>query len=419
MSTGRVGDGSLHRVTILATGACNLACDYCYQDPSPRLRRRMEWRVAQRALGRLLAAARPRATLEVSGGEPLLASPLVRRIIADARRRGGTPDRLDVILTTNGTLLTAELVAFLADRDVTLRISHDGVGGAQGARGEWTFAVLDCVLAEIRLLRPDYFARRVVVVMTVTASSVPHLAASLRYFVTRGVTQIDVGPRMTVDGDWLPESAGTLQGQVDEVVDTCLDLFRRERRCPVSFLQGADTAGAPSVPSCAGLSGRGLCVDPDGHCWACPVLSPPLSSLDPSISALLSVLDLGDLSDPALDARLDELPGRVRSLALGRRPSECAECRDLADCSVCPATLILNGRADDAPRIPELPCAFSRATLAARRRFRSVIGGAIATRLRDPHDQLRSALLALRGVVDTAAVTTVSPEAQLASQRRC
>ena len=53
---------------------------------------------------------------------------------------------MDCSLTTNGTLLGDDLLAFLADHDVRLDISFDGVLAAQEVRGAGSFPTLDRLL---------------------------------------------------------------------------------------------------------------------------------------------------------------------------------------------------------------------------------------------------------------------------------
>ena len=110
---------SLRMLVLSLTGACNLACRYCYaseQDSGT-----MTWETARRAID--LAAAGAPFILQFSGGEPLLALPLLRRI-ADYIRANRIQARMD--LQTNGTLLTEETAAFLRSARIGIGISLDG-----------------------------------------------------------------------------------------------------------------------------------------------------------------------------------------------------------------------------------------------------------------------------------------------------
>ena len=110
----------LRMLVLSLTGACNLACRYCYaseQDSGT-----MTWETARRAIDLAAAAGAP-FILQFSGGEPLLALPLLRRI-ADYIRANRIRARMD--LQTNGTLLTEETAAFLRSARIGIGISLDG-----------------------------------------------------------------------------------------------------------------------------------------------------------------------------------------------------------------------------------------------------------------------------------------------------
>jgi uncharacterized protein len=74
----------------------------------------------------------------LSGGEPTLEPALLRRCVEYLRSAAPPGFAVDCSLATNGTLVDDDLLAFLADHDVGLDLSFDGVlpprsSGAQGA----------------------------------------------------------------------------------------------------------------------------------------------------------------------------------------------------------------------------------------------------------------------------------------------
>lgn len=124
------------------TGRCNLACRYCYaseQDAGT-----MDWETCRRAID-LAAAPGGAFVLQLSGGEPLLALPLVRKLTAYVRAREISA-RLQI--QTNGTLLTEEAADFLAAAKFGIGVSLDGRAAANDAlrcdsdgRGAWADTV--------------------------------------------------------------------------------------------------------------------------------------------------------------------------------------------------------------------------------------------------------------------------------------
>ena len=109
----------LQMMVLSLTGNCNLACRYCYA--SEQDQNTMTWETARRAID--LAAAGAPFILQFSGGEPLLALPLLHQIV-DYIRTNRIRARMD--LQTNGTLLTEETAAFLRCARIGIGVSLDG-----------------------------------------------------------------------------------------------------------------------------------------------------------------------------------------------------------------------------------------------------------------------------------------------------
>ena len=87
----------LRMLVLSLTGDCNLACRYCYA--SGQDQRTMTWETARRAIDLAAEGGAP-FILQFSGGEPLLALPLLRRTADYIRTRSdtgahGSPDEWD------------------------------------------------------------------------------------------------------------------------------------------------------------------------------------------------------------------------------------------------------------------------------------------------------------------------------------
>lgn len=116
---------------------CNFGCDFCVarklKDASglPGGQRRMTWAVAQRAIdayARVLRAHH-RSTAEIyfGGREPLLNWDVFRRGVEYALETYGTEFTFSFATNTNGSLVTPEKAAFLAQHRVVVTSSLDGL----------------------------------------------------------------------------------------------------------------------------------------------------------------------------------------------------------------------------------------------------------------------------------------------------
>ena len=87
----------------------------------------MTWDMAKRAVDFLWEHSIDSRMVSISfyGGEPLLQFPLVQRVIQYSKARF-VGKKLTFNMTTNGTLLTDDIIRYLAEHEVSLMISIDG-----------------------------------------------------------------------------------------------------------------------------------------------------------------------------------------------------------------------------------------------------------------------------------------------------
>ena len=94
---------------------CNLRCGYCFADTGDfgGHRALMSKEVAQKAIEFAIKGSKQRHNLELDlfGGEPLMNMPVVKYIVDYVRQREQeTGKNIKLTLTTNGTLVTDEIV---------------------------------------------------------------------------------------------------------------------------------------------------------------------------------------------------------------------------------------------------------------------------------------------------------------------
>ena len=164
----------LETLTLVVTRRCNLACDYCVNG---RWRTgSMDWAVARAAIDLLLQHGHPMPEIRFYGGEPILEFELIRRSATYLKEMApsGTDPRLH--LTTNGTLIDDEILRWLAEADVSVLLSSDGVVAAQQYRSRDSFLKIDGLIRRTRDQYPEYFERRLAIQMTLTSSNLPLLS---------------------------------------------------------------------------------------------------------------------------------------------------------------------------------------------------------------------------------------------------
>ena len=105
---------------------CNLRCTYCFAGEGDYGQKAMmSLATATQALA-ALSAGKERFHVVFFGGEPLLNYPLIQGVVAWCEEQSHC--RFSFSMTTNGTLLTAEKLAWLKSKGFALKISYDGPG---------------------------------------------------------------------------------------------------------------------------------------------------------------------------------------------------------------------------------------------------------------------------------------------------
>ena len=126
-STPGYKSGPFKRLKIQMGLACNMACSYCLQ--SAHHEEKTSILDAEAFLAGLDGWWRPdrdeTLRIEIWGGEPLLHWGKLRILVTGLRDRH---PRANILVITNGTLLTLEIARWAREMGVHLAISHDGPG---------------------------------------------------------------------------------------------------------------------------------------------------------------------------------------------------------------------------------------------------------------------------------------------------
>jgi sulfatase maturation enzyme AslB (radical SAM superfamily) len=364
-----VFDPRISAVDLMLTTGCNLRCAYCNQERE-RVRT-MAPGVLDAAIRRLVSSRLDRPRLTLYGGEPLLAAPLVRRALDRTREWAPRQMKPDIRIVTNGTRLDEEIARLLVDRDVFITISHDGVRPAQDDRGPGTFDVLDELLIRLKRDHPEHFRRRLAVRTTVTSRNVSYLAESFRYFLGRGVRQVEVAAVVTHDAGWCLRSCRALGRQLADVVQASVEEYSVSGEIPFRLIRrdGGSHPWPPENGRVCGVARRDvLFVDVDGSLSPCAAMAGSWLPMPPRplgrVMTALGGLHVGDRELfgelRARERRAVRLPLISGQLARRIRSGQCAGCALCETCFVCPASIAYAAAAGSPGRIPTIQCDFNR-----------------------------------------------------------
>ena len=129
------GSFPLQRIVLNVTNQCNLACGYCYEYSDDKITetegkpKYMDNKIAESSIDLLIRESADRPSIHVTffGGETLLNFPMLRATVDYAKRKAGEAGKtVEFSLTTNATLLTEQIVDFMAEHRIGVTVSLDG-----------------------------------------------------------------------------------------------------------------------------------------------------------------------------------------------------------------------------------------------------------------------------------------------------
>ncbi len=109
---------------FVLTSQCNLNCIYCQASTNPRGKMMTET-IAEKCVDMAMQSPNKHLAFEFQGGEPLMNFPVLKHIVLYAEERAC--DRIiNFNLVSNLTLLTDEMIGFIAKHNISVSTSLDG-----------------------------------------------------------------------------------------------------------------------------------------------------------------------------------------------------------------------------------------------------------------------------------------------------
>ena len=304
-------------LVLMLTGRCNLSCAYCYAGAGQG-GRDMTPETAELAIERFHEPGQP-LVVELAGGEPLLAWNTLSGLVGKYATRPG----LRFALQTNGLLLNAKKLGFLADHGVGLGLSLDGVPAIndrlRGAGAK--------VQKALNLLNQSSLGVNLTTVLTSrNIDTLPEFLLAMAGHPSIRVVNLDLVRDLgRASSLGLSPTEGQIEAMVPRMLETLA--FINSRRWPQLKVREVEQVRKRSAeqevqPYCLACEGRYAALTPQGDLFSC--------------SSLLGIqrYKLGNLKE---DANI-QLPGPNPDWDL---PDECRACEVRLICrGGCPARRI-------------------------------------------------------------------------------
>lgn len=255
---------------LFVTEDCNLRCPYCYVPKSPR---RLDPAMGREVVDFMLDAP-PRAKSVMIcffGGEPLLEFDTIRELIEYGEQRSQEADkRIKFGMTTNGTLLTDEIIDFATEHKLTINFSMDGGPESHNANrrtvdGKGSFEFVDQALKRLAARKYGHNVR-----LTFDAATVDRLFDNVQYLWDRGCGSIS--PQPVLSDGWTDEHLAVAKEQIERIGRGVLAEARRGKYRRIAGIhrltQRLAKNGRRPKRACGAGSGL-IAVDVEGNIYPC------------------------------------------------------------------------------------------------------------------------------------------------------
>jgi radical SAM protein with 4Fe4S-binding SPASM domain len=299
---------------LTLTQNCNLQCRYCYEPTKSA--RDMSLQTAQEAIIKCMESVDDEydaVEIDFFGGEPMLAFDLIREIV-DWFHTRPWPKGYTFFISTNGTILTEEMKAWLVERKcITVGLSMDGNKVAHDLSRDNSY---DRVMKNLPFFMQHWGEQPVK--MTFCAETIPYVADSIIEMEEMGILRFSAN--VVFEDIWgTPEQKSALlevyAQQLDRLVGYYAahpDLFPASivDRAPevLHFGEHTKQQGDDCVRFCGAGHGMAM-VDVEGNWYPCHRFAPWITGR------------------PA--------PEGVVNHQAAWKPEKCAECRLVAACPTC------------------------------------------------------------------------------------
>ena len=321
-------DFPLSDFTLYLTEDCNLRCSYCFQKRQDRV---LALSTIEEALDLFQNSFTNECFINFYGGEPFLAFDTIRATIAFIEHNEilrGKNFRYSI--STNGSLLTADILHFLNDHRFRVNLSHDGTAQEITRPGRMNPFILENMDRLIRLPDIEFTTNSVYVPATVT-----ELFRSARFLIERGVENCQL--TYSCKDSWDSGALSRLHQELCGLREYLLDYFHSHHIIPVENFRNRPKQG---LFACAGGQER-LTLAADGRLWGCRFFADLFTTLE----------DLPELKDYCFGdfrhfhSRIDEVCdlktrsyGKLCMINYSTEQRDCRTCPHVHFCEVCPAT---------------------------------------------------------------------------------
>lgn len=318
------------QLAFIVTDDCNYNCFYC---PQKKENSYMKRSTIEKAVEFFYPFLDEEAYILFCGGEPLLAFENIKYTVSLLQEKNREGKKLKFSLTTNGSLITDEILHFFDDHSFDILLSFDGLAQAMRKPGSMvpTMELIDGI-------QKKSYPGMVFSINTVfSPTTVNQLSASLQYIIKSGVT--DLGYDLTLDIPWDDSALLALEKELSGLTDFLVSFYKEKGIIPVNnFRKEEPHSKNKQIFACAaGI--KNMVVTQGENVWGCYRFHDYLKSREESPD--YQTYSFGKLDDfmenhETVYPQVRDNYTDLRQYCFFTENQLCILCEDVVKCKVCP-----------------------------------------------------------------------------------
>jgi uncharacterized protein len=348
---------NMSKLVLMVTEDCNFSCQYCYHSKDEKTMNRA---TAENAVDYFLPRMGDNTEIYFLGGEPLLNFDLVRHTVEYIMEKDEHfKKKTGFNISTNGSLITPEILEFFNQYHYTIELSFDGHAQELG-RQRGSFKKLVDLIPKIQRY-PDI---RLLVNSVVFPPTVNMLSESIRFILDLGVPHLSLG--LALDRRWNRPSIEKLESEYKTLMNVLLDHYQKTGNQPLHFFPDLDSKDI----WCCSAGQSQLTVSANGEVWGCALFYEYFRHRESeSFHRNYCFGNINQLSDQ-IEKEFPIIMKHYQGLCQDQfftDHSRCFLCKHIEHCGVCPVSSAFYW--DHLNRVPDYICRINRIAINEKQKF--------------------------------------------------
>jgi len=249
---------NLTKLIFLVSEDCNFNCQYCYQTKE---KKEMNWETAEKSLNFFFNQKPETANLYFLGGEPLLNFSLIKDIVGYLKEKNKqSKKKVHYNITTNGSLITDEVLEFLDQYYFALELSFDGLAQDISRKKGSFYQILDVLQS---LKKQPHINLHINSVFF--PATVDYLSRSVEFILDLGIPHLHLS--LAMDNPWNQSALNKLERELSKAREITLQYYRNTNTLPLDFFLLPKKEG---IWECSAGQIQ-ITVTTQGEVWGCPL----------------------------------------------------------------------------------------------------------------------------------------------------